>query len=654
MVLRTGIRGRLAEAAEGGVLDDGRHLLEKLDVAFLALSLGDVRQDFQHPLGPLAAGGALAAGFVLAEVHEEAGHVDGAGVLVHDDHAAGTHDGAQFRHLLVIDGGIEVLHGNHAAGGSAELGGLEFLAFGDAAADVIDDGPQGRSHRDFHEADVVHVAGQREDLRPLALFGADAGVPGAAAEDDLPDVGEGFHVVQDARLLPETGDGGEGGPRSGHAAFALDRGHQGRFLAADEGAGALVDLQIEVKAGSQDVLAQQAVFLGLVDGDVQAVDGQRILGPAVDVTLMGADGLGGDDHAFQNGVRVGLQDAAVHEGARVAFVGVAQHVFDVARRGGGELPFHARRETGAAAAAQTRIEDLLDDLIRRHFGQGLGHAGITVPGDVLVDLLRIDEAAVSEDPQILEGEEGDLLHRGDDPGGDGFPVEQSLQNTPLDEVLLHQFGDILGFDHHVDDALRIDDHDGTHGAETVAAGFHQFDFVGQAPFIQFGDQFLFDREASGCMTACSSAEQQMRAKNFHVDFILLHMLISFRPVPEQRIRNPLNPVLFYNFRAPRQNERRLDLTLQDMSFEDLSHLVRIDIFVLDRFLTEDLHRDQRFAAAESHAAGGRDHDVRYLPASSISRISESMTCFAPEAIPQVPMWTVTFTRLNPSRRAVSA
>ena len=336
----------------------------------------------------------------------------------------------------------------HAAGGSAELGGLEFLSLGDAAADVIDDGAQGRSHRDFHEADVVDVAGEREDLRPLALFGADAGVPGAAAEDDLPDVGEGFHVVQDARLLPEAGHGGEGGPRSRHAALALDGGHQRRFLAADEGAGALVDLQIEVKAGSQDILSQQAVFLGLVDGDVQAVDGQRILGPAVDVTLVGADGLGGDDHPFQNGMGVRLQDAAVHEGAGIAFVGVAQDVFDVARRGGGELPFHARRESGAAAAAQTRIEDLLDDLLRRHFGQGLGHAGIAVPGDVLLDLLRIDEAPVSEHPQILQGEEGDLLHRGDDFRRDGFPVEQSLQDASLDQVFLDQFRDILGLDHH--------------------------------------------------------------------------------------------------------------------------------------------------------------------------------------------------------------
>ena len=347
-----GVRGCLAEAAEGGVLDDGRHLLEELDVAFLAFSFGDVRQDLQHPLRPLPAGGALPAGLVLAEIHEEAGHVDGALVFVHDDEAARSHDGAQLDDGLVIDRCVQVLDRDAAAGGTAQLGCLVLLPAGDPAADVIDDGPQRGSHRDLHEADVVHVSGEREDLRPLAFFRADAGIPGAAAEHDLPDVGEGFHVVQDARLLPETGDGGEGGARSRHAAFALDRGHQGRFLAADEGAGALVDLQIKVKAGPEDVLSQEAVLSGLVDGDVQAVDGQRILGAAVDVTLMGSDRPGGDDHAFQNGVRVRLQDAAVHKGARVAFVGVAQDVFNVAGGSGGKLPFHTGRETSAAAAAE--------------------------------------------------------------------------------------------------------------------------------------------------------------------------------------------------------------------------------------------------------------------------------------------------------------
>ena len=144
----------------------------------------------------------------------------------------------------------------------------------------------------------------------------------------------------------------------------------------------------------------------------------------------------------------------------------------------------------------------------------------SVQGLELTDLERYFALA-----RGYQGEKGDVLHRRNDSGGNRFAIEQSFQHTPLDEMLLDKLGDIGGFDHHVDDALRIDDHDRPHRTETVAAGFHDPDFIDQPPPLQLGDQFFFHREASRCMTSCSSAEQQMRAKNFHVDFILLHMLI---------------------------------------------------------------------------------------------------------------------------------
>jgi hypothetical protein len=34
------------------------------------------------------------------------------------------------------------------------------------------------------------------------------------------------------------------------------KGHQGRFLAADKGTGALIDFQIEIEARSQDIFSQ--------------------------------------------------------------------------------------------------------------------------------------------------------------------------------------------------------------------------------------------------------------------------------------------------------------------------------------------------------------------------------------------------------------
>ena len=109
-----GVGARLAQAAQGGFLDDARELLERRDVLRLAPSLADLLEDLQQPARALAAGGALAAGLVLNEIHEEARHVHHAGVLVHDDRAARAHDGAHLGDGLVVHGDVQVLL-RHAA-----------------------------------------------------------------------------------------------------------------------------------------------------------------------------------------------------------------------------------------------------------------------------------------------------------------------------------------------------------------------------------------------------------------------------------------------------------------------------------------------------------------------------------------------------------
>ena len=148
-------------------------------------------------------------------------------------------------------------------------------------------------------------------------------MPFGAAQDDLSDIGQCFNVIQNTGFLPQACHGREGRTGSGHAAFAFNGGHEGCFLAADKRARALVNFEIEVKARAEDVLAQQAGFFGLRNGDVQAVDGQRIFRAAVNVAGMRADRFGRDDHAFQNRVRIRFQNAAVHERPGIAFIGVA-------------------------------------------------------------------------------------------------------------------------------------------------------------------------------------------------------------------------------------------------------------------------------------------------------------------------------------------
>ena len=121
---------------------------------------------------------------------------------------------------------------------------------------------------------------------------------------------------------------------------------RGGFLPADKGPGALIDVDVEGKAAAEDIGAEQAVLAGLVDGDLQPADGQGIFGAGIDVALVGVDGPGGDDHALEHGVGVGFEDAAVHESARIAFVGVAQHVFDRTRTGLGKGPLEPGGKAG--------------------------------------------------------------------------------------------------------------------------------------------------------------------------------------------------------------------------------------------------------------------------------------------------------------------
>ena len=177
-------------------------------------------------------------------------------------------------------------------------------------------------------------------------------------------------------LPPQPGDGRVRRAGPGRAPPALDRGDQGRLLAAHERPGAQPQLDLELEGGVGDAGAEQPGPAGQPDGRLEPGDGQRVLGPAVDVAAAGPDGVAGDGHALQHPVGVALQDAAVHERPRVALVGVADHVLLRAGGLGHRRPFQAGRVAGPAPAAQAAADDLVD-----HLGRGqLGAAPSPAPG----------------------------------------------------------------------------------------------------------------------------------------------------------------------------------------------------------------------------------------------------------------------------------
>jgi hypothetical protein len=70
------------------------------------------------------------------------------------------------------------------------------------------------------------------------------------------------------------------GLRLAHAAF--DRGHERSLLAAHKGACAELDFDVKIKTRAQDVLAQQATRLSLLQGLAKRLDGQGVLVADVD------------------------------------------------------------------------------------------------------------------------------------------------------------------------------------------------------------------------------------------------------------------------------------------------------------------------------------------------------------------------------------
>ena len=205
---------------------------------------------------------------------------------------------------------------------------------------------------------------------PVLFSRAHRGEPLGPVVDDARDARDRLDVVDHGGAGVETGDGRERRAQPGLAAAALERVEQSRLLAADVGARAGVDGDVEVVPGVEDVLADEAGGVRLLDGLLHAADDVQDLAAHVDERVPGLDRERTDDDAFDQQVRVGQHERDVLAGAGLGLVGVHHEVAGLLPERRQEAPLHARREARAAAAAQAGVLDLVDDLGRAH-GDGL-------------------------------------------------------------------------------------------------------------------------------------------------------------------------------------------------------------------------------------------------------------------------------------------
>ena len=277
--------------------------------------------------------------------------------------------------------------------------------------------------------------------------------------------------------------------------------------------GADADLDVKIESGVEQVPAEQPVLVSLGDGDVEAFDGQWIFGADVDEPLVGAHRVGPDGHAFEHAVRVAFEHGAVHERARVALVGVANHVFRFGGRLRHQLPLHAGGEPRAAAPAQAAGFDFGDDLFGLHRGQHLAQRRIAVAGDVFLDVFGVNQAAILKDNFLLFGEEGEITLGGDDVGGDVVLRHQLRVGAALDEMLLDEFGHVQGRDPLIERPFRVDQHHRAEVARSHAARFDNFNFLVEAALLQLGSQRVLQRIAAGTDAAGAGANQYVSANH---------------------------------------------------------------------------------------------------------------------------------------------
>ena len=239
---------------------------------------------------------------------------------------------------------------------------------------------------------------------------------------------------------------------------------------------------------------------------LKAVNGERILGADVDEALRSADRVAGDRHRLEDRVGVALKSGAVHVRARVALVGVADHVLLALGLLLGELPLHAGREARAAAAAKAGLEHFVDDLLRRHLEEDLLDRLVAVARDVVLDLLGVDHAAVTEDDAVL------LLVEWDVRLGDELlrllgVIAETLNDAALHEVLGDDLLDVRGLDLDVESALREDLDDRALLAEAETARRDDLDLVLEAGGLELVRERLDDLVGAARAARSAAANQ---------------------------------------------------------------------------------------------------------------------------------------------------
>src|ERR1019366_7250512 len=204
--------------------------------------------------------------------------------------------------------------------------GLQLSSLAQASAEhrVVDEFADG----DLADLDLViagfsYEAADADDVGAGVVRCAELGVLRAAHGDDVLHRAERLDVVDDRRAQVEAEHCGEIGRLDpGIRALPFQGLNETGLLAADVSAGATVNVDFQIVAGTQDVLSEEVLGSGFLQRAIEYLRALGKLATDIDVGEVDVIRVAGDDHTLEQLVRVFVEDLLVLERAGLRFVGV--------------------------------------------------------------------------------------------------------------------------------------------------------------------------------------------------------------------------------------------------------------------------------------------------------------------------------------------
>ena len=87
-----------------------------------------------------------------------------------------------------------------------------------------------------------------------------------------------------------------------------------------------MDHHIQIETAPLNILAEPAVGVRFVHGTAEALGRLEVLASNIDVRLVAPDGIRRDDHPFEKGMGIPLEEVSILKGPGLSLVGVDHEI----------------------------------------------------------------------------------------------------------------------------------------------------------------------------------------------------------------------------------------------------------------------------------------------------------------------------------------